>query len=209
MATLRVVMAAGANGLLLRAIELLEPGEVSEPAEGEPLGNGASLVGGVSDRSDECDLREMREARGSRPATSSGELPSESTSSRPPPGDATEGDEPERRYFAGSLFEMASASVCFLNLVSGLSIEGLSPTCDGEILLEADEGVGRPERMLGVVGMPDMLNVAGSTIRRLSRWGWKRCQIECLTEAIRSGGRWESPRRCRLIRSLSSVGWRW
>lgn len=160
---------ADGSGLLPLARELLEPGERSE-AEGEACGRGVTLVGGVSDRNDECDLRERSEARGSRPAWSRGELLSTSLSSLPMGEKAeaeaeAEGDEAamppmvERRYFAGSFLEMASASVCFLNLVSGLSAAGLMlDRAAREGLDLAAEGVGKPERkceLLGVVGMPD------------------------------------------------------
>ncbi len=69
-----------------------------------------------------------------------------------------EGDDPDRRYLAGSFLEMASASVCFLNRVSGLSAAGLMLVGTSVVRLEDPDGVGRPERkceLLGVVGMPD------------------------------------------------------
>lgn len=61
---------------------------------------------------------------------------------------------------AGSFFEMASASVCFLNRVSGLSDAGLILELVYEILRLPPDGVGNPERrcvLLGVVGIPDMM----------------------------------------------------
>ena len=73
-------------------------------------------------------------------------------------GEEVEGDEPDKRYFAGSFFEMASASVCFLNLVSGLSAAGLMLEGASETRLVAPDGVGRPDLrcvLLGVVGIPD------------------------------------------------------
>lgn len=40
---------------------------------GEALARGVALVGGVSDRSEVCDLRDRSEVRGSRPAVSRGD----------------------------------------------------------------------------------------------------------------------------------------
>ena len=97
----------------------------------------------MSNRSEECDLRESREERGRRPAVSSGELSSASLFSLA----VGEEIEDEIRYFAGSFFEMASASVCFLNRVSGLSTPGLTlEVATGEIRLNPADGVGRPDR---------------------------------------------------------------
>lgn len=54
---------------------------------------------------------------------------------------------------------MASASVCFLNRVSGLSAAGLMlEGAASEIRLDPLVGVGSPDRkceLLGVVGIPD------------------------------------------------------
>lgn len=156
-----VAMDAG-SGLLLRANELVEPGEWSD-ADGEACGSGVALVDGVSDRSDVCDLRDNREVRGSRPAVSSGELSSAASPLSFAAGDEREEvDAVERRYFAGSFLEMASASVCFLKRVSGLSAPGLmldeAAAAANEMRLDPPVGVGRPDRRweaLGVVGMPD------------------------------------------------------
>ena len=103
-------------------------------------------------------MRDRSEARGSRPATSRGELSSASLSSLPL-GEELDGEVPARRYLAGSFLEMASASVCFLNRVSGLSAAGLMlDLAASEARLAAPDGVGNPDRrceLLGVVGMPD------------------------------------------------------
>lgn len=77
----------------------------------------------------------------------------------------------ERRYFAGSFLEMASASVCFLNLVSGLSAAGLMLERGASEGLDlAPDGVGKPDRrceLLGVVGMPDDM-----ASRAFDLWLW-------------------------------------
>lgn len=86
-----------------------------------------------------------------------------------PAGDEVDGEDPERRYLAGSFLEMASASVCFLNRVSGLSAAGLMLDGAKVVRLEVPDGVGRPERkceLLGVVGMPDDM-VTGSLAEKL------------------------------------------
>jgi len=138
-------MAEG-SGLLPRANPVLDPGEVSE-AEGEARGREAILDCGVSDLNDVCDLRERSEERGRRPAVRSGELSSTSLSSfAAATGEEADTDEVDSRYFAGSFLEMASAKVCFLNLVSGLSAAGLTLVLACEIRLVAPDGVGKPER---------------------------------------------------------------
>lgn len=64
---------ADCSGLFPRAKALLLPGEVSD-ADGDACERAVARLGGDSDRSDACDLRERSEVRGNLPAVSNGEL---------------------------------------------------------------------------------------------------------------------------------------